>query len=251
MIDCGRTIRVMNKGGIMRWKIAIVLMSVFALAATAVAVEVYPGPPDMGITWARGENGTTYQHWDFPDGDLPAYPDPLMMDNEYGEPKVEFVEGAWEWQPLWPCPESMNPGGGVSGWHCTSPNGGKIKITIPNNNNESFQKLIFMQLTGSKSPSDVSVSGTGSASGYTDGIWPPGTTPPQQGWGSPVPFPPGNWYTYFYGFYIVPNPEEETITIEVAYCTVIDQIVIDTLCTEEPFPNELFSWGWIKSTYAR
>jgi len=240
----------MNKGGIMRWKIAIVLLSILVFAVPAASVEVFPGPPDNGITWARGENGTTYQHWTFPDGNLPAYPDPGMMENEYGEPRIEFTLGSWEWQPLWPCPTSMDPSGGVSGWHCTSPTGGEITITIPNNNTQNDQKLIFMQLTSSKSPSGVETEGTGSASEYTGGIWPPGTVPPHQQWGSPVPFPPGNWYTYFYGLYIEPNPESEEITIEVAYCTVIDQIVIDTLCTEGPFPNERSTWGLIKSLFA-
>jgi hypothetical protein len=38
-------------------------------------------------------------------------------------------------------------------------------------------------------------------------------------------------YTFNFGFVIRPNPQEETITINVPFCTVIDQIVVDTICT--------------------
>ena len=42
----------------------------------------------------------------------------------------------------------------------------------------------------------------------------------------------------------MPNPESETITIDVAWCTVIDQIVVDTECiVPEPATLSLLGLG--------
>lgn len=230
----------------MRVMILAVVAALF-LVVPLYAVEVFPGPPPGDISWARGDSGSTWQHFDFPDGNLPAFP--TDGDNPYGEPWAVPETGSWEWGNGWSCPPEMDPSGVVDGWHCTSPTGGKISIEIPNNDDQNEVKYIFMQITSAGVPTDIGVTGTGSSTpGYTVGIWPPGTVPPHQAWPGSSQFGKP-WYTYFYGYVIRPNPKSETITIEVTQCTIIDQIVIDTLCTEDFSPVESETWSVIKALY--
>ncbi len=196
---------------------------VLLMALPAIAVDYWGGPPEGA--WNRGEPGSTYEHYTF-DQALPAGPCPVF-DNVFGEPMYELM-GGFEFGE-WPCPPELNPSGFVNGWHCIDETGGSIVLSIPNTEFIDGDKKIFIQITSSKGPSDVSVSGMGeSVDGYTVEIWPTGL--PQIQWPDPAPYG-GVWYTYNYGFVIRPNPQMETITITVPYCTVIDQIVVDTICT--------------------
>jgi hypothetical protein len=70
---------------------------------------------------------------------------------------------------------------------------------------------------------------------------------PQIQWPGPAPFG-GAWYTYNYGLKIVPNPQVETVIIEVPFCTVIDQIVVDTVCTGTVAAEEK-SWSDLKALF--
>ena len=108
-------------------------------------------------------------------------------------------------------------------------------------------KAIFLQITSSKAPSNVQVTGQGADGPYTSGTWQTGL--PQIQWPGPAPYG-GAWYTYNYGFVIRPNPESETIVIDVPYCTVVDQIVVDTICTnDDAVPVENSTWSDIKVLY--
>jgi hypothetical protein len=203
-------------------KLSLILLALL-IAAPVLAVDYYQGPPPG--TWDRGEPGSTFQHWTFEEP-IPEGP-PMIFDNPFGLPFFELV-GAFEFGE-WECPPEMDPRGFVTGWHCIDPDGGTILLHIPNTEFTNGAKTIFMQITSSKVPSDVEVEGHGSnPGGYTSGNWPTGL--PHIQWGSPAPYG-GSWYTYNYGRVIVPNPQAETITINVPYCTVIDQIVVDTICT--------------------
>jgi hypothetical protein len=107
-------------------------------------------------------------------------------------------------------------------------------------------KWIFLQITSSKAPSDVTVIGEGPGGPFTSGTWATGL--PHIQWPGPAPFD-GVWYTYNYGRYVSPNPERETILISVPECTVVDQIVVDTICTVEPISAETSSWSDVKRLF--
>jgi hypothetical protein len=187
------------------------------------AVDYWGGPPEG--SWNRGEPGSTFEHYTF-DEPIPGGPCPFF-DNPFGEPMFDLM-GMWEYGQ-WECPPELDERGFVNGFHCISPEGGSIILTIPNTDAVDGEKKIFIQITSSKGPSDVSVNGMGeNPDGYTTEIWPTGR--PQIQWPQPAPYG-GVWYTYNYGFIIRPNPQMETITITVPYCTVVDQIVVDTICT--------------------
>ena len=221
-------------------KLTMTIAILLTLTLTAFAIDYWGGPPPG--TWHRGDHQSTFQHWNFEDPGLVGPPE--VVDNPYGDPWLEFV-GAFEFGE-YECPPEMNPDGYVTGWHCIEEGGGSIIITIPNTEALDGAKLIFMQITSSKAPSDVSVIGHGSnPGGYTSSTWSTGL--PHIQWPGPAPFG-GSWYTYNYGLKIEPNPQSETIIIDVPYCTVIDQIVIDTICTGT-IGNEDATWGEVKSLF--
>lgn len=203
-------------------KMLLIAMALL-IALPAFAVDYWEGPPQGA--WNRGEPGTTFEHWTF-DEPMPAGP-PAEFFNPYGLPMFELM-GDFEYGE-WECPVELDPRGFVNGWHCINPEGGIIELIIPNTEFIDGEKTIFMQITSSKGPTSVTPTGHGpNPGGYTTDIWPTGL--PQIQWPGPAPFG-GIWYTYNYGLVIRPNPQMETITIEVPYCTVIDQIVVDTICT--------------------
>ncbi|MDP6636479.1 MAG: PEP-CTERM sorting domain-containing protein [Phycisphaerae bacterium] len=205
---------------------AVVLLA-FAASPAAFAADVWGGPPND--TWNRGDPGSTWQHWDFCD---PVVHTPCEGQNEYGTPGFEFEEpGAWQWvaelPPLDPGDTQSYP---IDGWQFNGPAGstGTLILHIPNRPRPNEEKLIFLQITSSKGPSGVTALGFDSAAGgtgYTSGTWPTGKPQIQH---------PNGWYTYNYGLSIRPNPEFEDIVIDVPAGTIIDQIVVDTICTPEP-----------------
>jgi hypothetical protein len=216
-----------------------VALALVCMTGTVLAVDYWGGPPDG--TWDRGEPGTTFEHWDFSD---PAWFLPEMWDNPYGEPWADFdPPTGWEWG-VWEAPQELDPTGFVDGWHCSDPAGGSITLVIPNSDDPNGFKYIFLQVTSSKAPTDVTVSGSGSnPGGYGSGSWQTGR--PQIQWPGNAPFG-GVWYTYNYGRYIIPNPQSETITLTFPFCSVVDQIVVDTICTTDPVATEESSWSRVK-----
>ncbi|MCP4291478.1 MAG: hypothetical protein GY780_06555 [bacterium] len=220
-------------------KLTLIILALL-IASPVIAVDYWGGPPQG--TWDRGEAGSTFQHWTF---DTPAMPGPpTVFDNPYGEPMFELI-GNFEYGE-WECPIEMDPSGFIHGWHCIEPDGGSIVLRIPNTEFTDGEKKIFLQITSSKGPNNVAVQGHGAnGNNYASGSWNTGL--PHIQWGQPAPYG-GMWYTYNYGRYIVPNPQEETITIDVSYCTVIDQIVVDTICTGT-VPTEQTSMDMLKALY--
>ena len=220
-----------------------VVMLMIGLAGSALAIDYWGGPPEG--TWNRFAPGSTIQIWDFIDS---QYPWPEYYDNPFGQSIAEFDPfDGWEWGDGWEAPPELDPDGSVSGWHCFDPAGGSITLTIPNSDDPNGIKSIFLQVTSSKVPSDVTVSGTGSnPAGYGSGTWSTGRPHIQH----PAPAPyGGSWYTYNYGRYIIPNPQSETITLTFPFCSVVDQIVVDTICSTDPVVNEESSWGRVKALF--
>jgi len=217
----------------------IMVLSMVCLTGTALAKDYWNGPP--AGTWNRGDPGSTLQHWDFSD---PGIMIPEILDNPWGEPIAEFFPPmpGWEYGE-WECPEEMDPTGRVTGWHCTNPDGGTITLTIPNTDDPTGIKSIFIQVTSTKGY-DVSVSGSGgNPGGYGTGTWTTGK--PLIQWNGPAPFN-GVWYTYNNGLFIKPNPQSETITLTFPFCSVVDQIVVDTICSHDPVAAEENSWSRVK-----
>ncbi len=216
------------------------LLALLALAGSAAAVDFWQGPPPG--TWVRGGPGTTFEHWMFSE---PVVDLPEIFDNPYGPPLADVDPANFEWG-TWECPPELDPRGFVEGFHCINPDGGVIILHIPNTETVAGAKSIFLQITSSKAPTDVSVFGMGTTPPYTSGSWNTGL--PQIQWPGPAPFG-GVWYTYNYGRVIRPNPQMEDIVIEVPYCTVIDQIVVDTICSPDPVGDESTSWSDVKALF--
>jgi hypothetical protein len=217
--------------------LSLAALLVLVLASAAGAVDVWGGPPPD--TWSRGQDGSTFQHWMFDTIDQLL---PEVWDNPYGDPLAELSEGPWTYG-AWECPEDIDPSGMCQGYHIENPGGGSVGLSIPNSPDPEGVKWIFVQVTSSKAPSSVTATTSG---GHTSGTWPTGL--PQIQHPGPAPFG-GSWYTYNYGLYIQPNPADEFIVITVPYCTVIDQIVVDTICTKEPIPIVDGTWGRVKTLY--
>lgn len=222
----------------MRIGIAILCGIVLLCGGTALASDVWGGPPDG--TWNRYDEGTTYEHWNFLD---PLWTEPDEWFNPYDVPYADVPVG-FEWGQ-WEAAPGIDPDGDglVEGWHCFDPLGGTITLTIPNSEDPEGVKWIYMQVTSSKKPTGVSAGGP---AGSTSGTWDPER--PDIMHSGPAPFG-GSWYTYSYGLYVQPNPQSETITITVLECTVIDQIVVDTICTTEPVALDRPSWDEVKALY--
>lgn len=217
----------------------ILIALALLIAVPAFAVDYWQGPPPG--SWDRGGPNTTFQHWTF-DTPEPGG-EPTVFDNPYGLPVFDLI-GDFEYGE-WECPPEMNPDGMVRGWHCVTPGGGDIVLAIPNTGFEDGEKFIFIQMTSSKF-GDVEVAGFGNnQGGYSSDFWTTGL--PHIQWPGPAPFG-GAWYTYNYGRVIRPNPQLETITIHVPYCTVIDQIVVDTICTGT-VPVERSTFDGVKALY--
>lgn len=221
----------------------IMVMSIVCLTGTVFAKDYWNGPPPEN--WNRGDPGSTFQHWDFSD---PGIFFPEIFDNPWGEPLAEFFPPfpGWEYGEEWECPVEMDPSGFVNGWHCNDAAGGSIILTIPNTDDPTGIKSIFIQVTATKNYT-VSVSGSGgSPTGYATGTWNPNR--PQIQWFGPAPFG-GAWYTYNDGLWIIPNPQWETITLNFPYCAVVDQIVVDTICSHDPVTAEDNSWSRVKALF--
>ncbi len=223
-------------------KLLMIVMALLllALVATSLANDYWGGPPPEN--WTRFDPNSTWQHWTF------SNPGGLIPDewyNLYGTPVLEFV-GNWIYEEH-ECDPSLDPAGFVGGFHCESPEGGQIILTIPNDPQQRLYKSLFIQITSSEAPTNIHVETTGEIviTPHT-GSWSTGR--PHVSYPGPAPYG-GVWYTYNYGRYIIMNPEGETVTIDVPYCTVVEQIVVDTICSDDPVAEESNSWGDVKALF--
>jgi hypothetical protein len=194
------------------------------LTASSMAEDIFDPPWDCSLP------NQTEQAWEFnplPYGMVVGTPLPVgtqieatSADNEYGWPLLICVDGA--------VPQVVDgpQGTPITALHPEDPDGdgyGRVSVTIKNNPDENLYKLIFWQVTANGSP--------------TPRGDPPQTIPPGTSLPAPYPnhqWPNSSWYTYDGLLKIEPNPPQETITFEFAYCTSISEIVINTVCVPEP-----------------
>ena len=185
-------------------KIMFVCMAVsLALCATAFA-----------IPWERGDDGSTWQQWDFSSNSTSPSPD--AGSNPYGTP-VMTVKPIGDWIP------------GPGAW----PLSGEIDIFIPNRPQPLERKEIWLQLTWQPGGNDQS------------------PTMPDEPWVAVTPFQrmemyrtdttPNTWTHSLFEITIWPNPPEEWITIKGDI--LVDQVIIDTICIPEPATVFLLGMG--------
>lgn len=207
----------------------LALLLLIVCAQPALAIDVWGGSP----AWTRGEPGSTYQKFDMSTPIGGPNP-PNVNENPFGGPTIE-MDGMWEWGII---PGPAGDGSTVDAWHSIGDGTGggtsTLKITVPNDPMMNPIKKIFMQVTSTKAPVNVTTVGHGPNGPYTSGTWQTGK-PQIQHLGGYQGLP---WYTYNYGLTISPNPESEEILVEIPFCGWVDQIDIDTICTV-PEPTTL------------
>jgi len=193
-----------------------------------------PTDPD----WAGGT--TTSQTWGFMDDTFFPRFYPEEMDNPFGEPSVELIGEMSYLDPV--TGGATDPHGNPTGAVHFDGESGQIKITIANNPPDNPKKVIWLEVTSDKAipPGGITTSPAGTQLGGMPG---------GAGWLVPPhsPSPSGrSWYTYTFGFEIIPNPASETITIDAVPCTWIEEIVVHTICTvPEPATLGLLAVGGV------
>ncbi|MGD8452115.1 MAG: PEP-CTERM sorting domain-containing protein [Phycisphaerae bacterium] len=203
---------------------AIVLL--LAGATTARAIDWWGGPP----TWQRGVEGSTYQMWEF---SIEGYLAPDEYNNPYGGSSLS-LQGPFIWGDDFVAPTELSETGFVDGYHLyheeAPAHSYPIQIVLPNSIGSDMEKYVFVQITMTDAPLDVSISAAGPDT-YTCELWDTGLMPVDHP--DPAPFD-GDWVTYAIGAHITPSPAVEFIVIDIPWNTVIDQIVVDTISIPEP-----------------
>jgi len=186
-------------------KMVFVLVACALLAAPALAV------PSLGW-WERGEPGSTYQAWTFNDADNPALPE--IDENPYGTPVAAIEQNGAGW--------AMGFYGRTGVWG-NHPNPLKIALYIPNRENPSLYKEIWLEI-GYK----------GMITGILVEPIPGGNVEPILQTSQLVD-PVNLWYKAIYAWRIYPNPYEENILISATGTGgFVDYIMVDTICIPAP-----------------
>lgn len=186
------------------------IVGVLILGSCAFALDLNPPP------W-RGNEGSTYQSWEFSTGANPLAPDG-SVNNPYGVPSAS-VAGSF------PFTEWLPENAGYQGvWRFED----YILVDLPNNPVPNDYKDIWIQVTfyadEAANPEIVS--------------WPLASGEMQTIQKIELPLQPGAQTTYWHATYLLhlePNPPSEQIWIMPRDCTLfVDELVIDTLCAPEP-----------------
>lgn len=186
------------------------------LPSAAQADDLFPPP------W-RGQAGTTFQEWTFPDANQTPAPD--SVNNPYGMPTAQVWPGTGQWWwSTW--------GGRPGVW----PLSGAMEFTIPNQLVPNPYKDIWIQLTWAKqafmSMPTVSSLPAGTLELVREVPLGPTGEPPPAG---------AEWWHSTYKIRIYPNPAWEVVRIDGTI--MVDQIVIDTICVPEPATMALLGLG--------
>ncbi|MBN1554903.1 MAG: PEP-CTERM sorting domain-containing protein [Phycisphaerae bacterium] len=206
----------------------LVLLMLGGVLSPAVAEDLFP--PTL---WDRYSPGTSFQQWEFSTGaSQNVLPD--FADFAFGQPTIQ-VYPVGSWQEYW--------GVGAGERHGVWPLSGVILADIPNSDNDEdpYKKWIQIQLTWAgevKHPDAepcVSVMATGlveKVSETTVELLDPVTNNPLP---TGVPLAGEYWYHTTYLYKVTPNPTEETIMI--GGSIMVDELVVDTICTEQEVPE--------------
>lgn len=168
----------------------------------------------------KGQEPTTYQEWLFDDDDNPAVPE--VISNPYGDAEATITVGVggagWVASGF----------GALTGYWDLSGDGGQIVLDIDNRPEPLPYKDIWVQVTYYTflyEPPTVVVPGAEYLEGQTELV-------------------EGNWYLDLSKWRIEPNPAEEQIILTATGTgSLIDQIVVDTICIPEPATIALLGLG--------
>jgi len=191
-------------------KLSVLVSGVLLFSATAGAHDLVAPP------W-RGQEGTTYEEWRFDDDINPAVPE--VINNLYGQATATITIGdlgeGWLYDLL---------GGSQTGYWDLGGEGGQITLDIDNRPEPLPYKEIWLQVTyyvGISVAPIVDVPGADLLSTQTilveEDIF-------------------GGWFLDQTVWRIEPNPPYEQIILmsDVSGGSVVDQIVVDTICIPEP-----------------
>lgn len=225
----------------------LMIVAILMLAAgPSLAIDYWGGPPPD--RWSRGDPGATWQCWDFETINTLLDPAPDTYANEYGQPWYGY-SGACSWDDDWVCPETLDPDGVVGGFGANYSIGGSLEITlhIPNAVNLAGMKHIYIQITSTAPPVHVRAIGQGPSGDPVDSDWETGRPPVV--WQGLAPHGGDyEWRTYSFGRTLAPSTDGEDITAAFGPGTVVDQIVVDTLCTGI-VAGETSAWGDMKALF--
>ena len=198
----------MSFGKILTFTIALTVLCVPALADDLV-------PP----SW-RGQQGTTFQMWEFSTPSNPAVPE--VVDNINGTP-MAVIFGEPPLTQWW-----AEDRGRLGVWEISE----MIELQIPNFPEPNPYKEIWIQVTYD----------AGAASLPEFFVMPAYTTLELV-----QSIPLTDAYTHdTYRIVIEPNPVSESIYVMPRYCDIfIDEIVVDTICVPEPATLCLLGFGSI------
>ena len=212
--------------------VSVICLVFLAGAVSAVrADDIYPP------SW-RGDEGSTYQQWEFLTGDTTPSPDYLQ--NPYGQPALTV----YPTHPYW-----VTWGGRPGVWQLS----GAIEVEIPNNPVENDYKLLQIQMTWAASfpvpiepfvfieAEDINGQPLSSIDllSETDVILGPTN---ELGAGE-------FWHHTTYLYLILPNPIIETVYISGSI--LVDELVIDTICIPEPATLGLLGLGGVSLIISR
>jgi hypothetical protein len=185
------------------------VLGLLAITSCAFALDTYPPP------W-RGDEGTTFQTWEFDTDTNPVDPSPVA--NPYGTPSAQvagnFPFTAWipqdnGYQGVWKFEDY-------------------ILLDLPNNPVANDYKEIWIQLTYyADEAADPEIVTSPTAAGAVQTIEK-----------TELALQPGAQVTYWHATYQItlePNPASEQVWIMPRDCTLfVDEIVVDTICAPEP-----------------
>jgi len=196
----------------------VALTLILASSCLSISTGVYAH--DVFAPDWRGDPGSTFQHWAFSTPDNPALPE--FIDNTYGGAIGIITPGQFAMQPPWVDVEESAFGSQQGLWDLGQE--GNIVLDIANRPYIGGYKDIWIQVTyfeGLWQEPHVEVPGAVAINGIeTQLIENVGT---------------GIWCTQVTKWRIFPNPlEEQIIIIGDQMGSLIDQIVVDTICVPEP-----------------
>lgn len=179
----------------------------------------------------RGQEGTTYQRWEFSSNDETPIPDDVA--NTYGQPDLT-VYPAHPWNETWSNRDGV--------W----PLSGAIAVDIPNQPVENPWKWVRVQLTWASEYPIPATPVVSLAARDLSGLEIPAediTLEDMQD--TPLPedtiYAGQHWHHTTYDFRIEPNPAFETVYISGS--VMVDELVIDTWCVPEPMTLSLLGAG--------
>lgn len=228
------------------------LLSISCLATTAFAVDFWQGPKNH--EWDRGSPGTTTQVWDFrtePVRDGQAAPDQVYNPYATGSngpyvniPDDQANDNSWYYETVdCPSPNQIAP---CHAMRANSANtGGKtMTFTIPNSPENNPQKWIFLQIT------DTSMLAASFKFYVPDGAGGSTLVSPHSIYSDVKDWERNDhMWTICEMFALDNNPPSETIEISWPHDTIVEEVIIDTICWNGPVATESQSWSNIKSLF--